>query len=193
MNGHKQYHQDEETQRMNNSNVRHGERVDRYPAICEGCTTPAILCPNGNEPKNQVVDCGSKNYTVPAPAPKVEDEIVDALLEAAQCLDDCLIRIYPEEFSQKHINAAAERFGENCGTIARIATIADKLRTLAQRAGEERYTLKEVSDFLFCQISRMDTGDIMSDHKNHEVVIWLIERLNHVQDGIAAVTNRKGG
>jgi len=88
--------------------------------------------------------CEANPKQAPAPAPKVEDEIVDALLEAAQCLDDCLIRIYPEEFSQKHINAAAERFGENCGTIARIATIADKLRSLAQRAGEERYSIPEI-------------------------------------------------
>ena len=50
------------------------------------------------------------------------------LLDAAQLLDDCLIRIYPEEFTREHINAAAERFGDGGGTIHRIASMADKLR-----------------------------------------------------------------
>jgi hypothetical protein len=53
------------------------------------------------------------------------------LLDAAQCLDDCLIRIYPEEFGKKYQEEAAERFGANGGTIARIATVADALRKIA--------------------------------------------------------------
>ena len=55
------------------------------------------------------------------------------LLDAAQCLDDCLIRIYPEEFEKKHQKEASERFGNNGGTIARIATVADGLRKVARR------------------------------------------------------------
>jgi hypothetical protein len=70
------------------------------------------------------------------PTPKVTDALANTMLDAAQCLDDCLVRIYPEEFDmQSKINAAI-RFGEGRGTISRIATIADKLRSLAQRAGE---------------------------------------------------------
>jgi len=56
------------------------------------------------------------------------------LQAAAQLLDDCLIRIYPEEFLQEHIDAAAERFSKGCGTIARISDMADKLRKAAIQA-----------------------------------------------------------
>ena len=56
------------------------------------------------------------------------DEEKSLLLDAAQCLDDCLIRIYPEEFEDKHIQAAARRFGASGGTINRIATLSDNLR-----------------------------------------------------------------
>ncbi len=50
------------------------------------------------------------------------------LVDAAQLLDDCLIRIFPEEFTQEHRDAAAQRFFDGGGTIGRIATMADKLR-----------------------------------------------------------------
>jgi hypothetical protein len=50
------------------------------------------------------------------------------LLDAAQLLDDCLIRIYPEEFTKEHQESAAKRFWEHNGTISRIADMADKLR-----------------------------------------------------------------
>jgi len=53
------------------------------------------------------------------------------LMDAAQCLDDCLIRIYPEEFEKKYQEEASERFSANGGTIARIATVADVLRKVA--------------------------------------------------------------
>jgi hypothetical protein len=55
------------------------------------------------------------------------------LLDAAQLLDDCLIRIYPEEFKKNHIEAAAERFGKANGTISRIAYMADKLRCASNK------------------------------------------------------------
>ena len=57
------------------------------------------------------------------------------LLDAAQLLDDCLIRIYPEEFTREDINAAAERFGDG-GTIHRIASMADKLRLASNAQGQ---------------------------------------------------------
>ena len=60
------------------------------------------------------------------------------LLAAAQLLDDCLIRIYPEEFSPEHREAAAQRFFDGGGTIGRIATMADKLRQAANAAGQGR-------------------------------------------------------
>ena len=51
------------------------------------------------------------------------------LLDAAQLLDDCLIRIYPEEFTKEHQEAAAKRFWKHNGPISRIADMADKLRS----------------------------------------------------------------
>jgi hypothetical protein len=54
-----------------------------------------------------------------------------ALVAAAQLLDDCLIRIYPEEFAPEHRESAAQRFSAGCGTIGRIATMSDKLREAA--------------------------------------------------------------
>jgi len=33
--------------------------------VCEGCTTPALLCPNGNDPKDRLIDCYSKNLAPP--------------------------------------------------------------------------------------------------------------------------------
>ena len=53
------------------------------------------------------------------------------LLAVAQLLDDCLIRIYPEEFAPEYREAAAQRFFDGSGTIGRIATMADKLREVA--------------------------------------------------------------
>jgi len=62
--------------------------------------------------------------------PKVEIDSSE-LLDAARCLDDCLIRIYPEEFTEKHREEAAQRFWDGHGTINRISTIADNLRKAA--------------------------------------------------------------
>jgi hypothetical protein len=56
--------------------------------ICADCTTPAILCPNANEPKGSVRNCAMKNYQRPLPqvekepAPKVADTLV---IFPAQC------------------------------------------------------------------------------------------------------------
>ena len=60
------------------------------------------------------------------------------LLAAAQLLDDCLIRIYPEEFSPEHREAAAQRFFDGGGPIGRIATMADKLRQAANAEAHGR-------------------------------------------------------
>jgi len=57
------------------------------------------------------------------------------LLAAAQLLDDCLIRIYSEEFTPECREAAAQRFYDGGGTICRIATMADKLRQAANVQG----------------------------------------------------------
>jgi len=50
------------------------------------------------------------------------------LLDAAQLLDDCLAMIYPTEFSAAQLAAAAQRFSEGGGTIARIAKMGERLR-----------------------------------------------------------------
>jgi hypothetical protein len=62
-----------------------------------------------------------------SPAQTVNEKPID-LLAVAQLLDDCLIRIYPEEFLKKHREEASKRFMDGGGTISRIATMADQLR-----------------------------------------------------------------
>ena len=81
--------------------------------------------------QRQCVKCGDHPATVCRTCVKAMRESVipsTALLDAAQLLDDCLIRIYPEEFTKEHQEAAAKRFWEHNGTISRIADMADKLR-----------------------------------------------------------------
>jgi len=70
---------------------------------------------------------GEKQIGVTFERKDVEQNV---LLEAAQCLDDCLIRIYPEEFEQKYIDEARERWGKQGGTIGRITDTADRLREI---------------------------------------------------------------
>lgn len=62
---------------------------------------------------------------------KKEETIEAVLIAAAQLLDDCLIRIYPEEFTKEQISGACDRFKNGGGTIARIAKMSDKLRDIS--------------------------------------------------------------
>ena len=62
------------------------------------------------------------------------------LLDAAQLLDDCLAMIYPTEFSAAQLAAAAQRFSEGGGTIARIAKMGDRLRMNAPRQDRSEAT-----------------------------------------------------
>lgn len=52
--------------------------------------------------------------------------------EAAQCLDDCLILIYPEEFTTSDFSAATQRMSDGGGVINRVAGCADKLRGVTE-------------------------------------------------------------
>lgn len=61
----------------------------------------------------------------------------ELLLDAAQCLDDCLVRIYPEEFKPTDHTGASIRFSRGGGTISRIANLADALRGIAMKGGAE--------------------------------------------------------
>jgi hypothetical protein len=56
---------------------------------------------------------------------------IELLNKAAQCIDDCLMLIYPEEFYPWQVDEAKTRFFENHGIIARTATMADELRKIA--------------------------------------------------------------
>ena len=53
--------------------------------------------------------------------------------ECADCMDDCLVRIYPEEFDEERIELAGERFFDGGGTIGRIADLADSARNEAAK------------------------------------------------------------
>ena len=62
--------------------------VPAEKSICTDCTTPAILCPQANEPKDKVKECGSKNAKMSA-----EKEV-----RCPSCADarDCGHFSYPE-------------------------------------------------------------------------------------------------
>jgi len=102
------------------------------PTTCSYCRVDTA----GNHEKG--CPCGSDYRAVPEMRGTEQigvtferkDAAQDVLLEAAECLDDCLVRIYPEEFSDESIKAANVRFSKGRGTIARIATIVDKLKKM---------------------------------------------------------------
>ncbi|MFC1453690.1 hypothetical protein ACFLQL_00740 [Verrucomicrobiota bacterium] len=56
--------------------------------------------------------------------------------KAADCIDDCLVMIYPEEFDDWQIIEARKRFALQRGIIARTATMADGLRKLKKKLKE---------------------------------------------------------
>ncbi len=59
------------------------------------------------------------------------------LLAVAQLLDDCLVRIYPDEFTEGAKKLAAIRFAAGGGTINRIAGASEKIRSVVkERAGK---------------------------------------------------------
>ena len=63
---------------------------------------------------------------------KITEEILNLLRDGAECLDDCLMRIYPDEFSQDNINDSAKRWSSQGGTIARIAKLSDKMKEIVK-------------------------------------------------------------
>ena len=71
-------------------------------------------------------------------APESSEPQPTLLSEAAQCLDDCVIRMFPEEFTPENIDAAAQRFFDACGAIARVSNIADRLRKVNAAADLRR-------------------------------------------------------
>jgi len=109
-----------------------------------GINCPDYTPKQSDEDKNVCLQCGKEKCTTrnvhvgwcsnfQATLQKEEN----LLLDAARCLDDCLIRIYPEEFSREDVEASAKRFLDNGGTIARIAGLADELRMLAKQPNED--------------------------------------------------------
>jgi hypothetical protein len=66
------------------------------------------------------------------PVLRVDADLSQLFSDCAECLDDCLIRIYPEEFEQKYIAEAGERFAKHRGTIARIADLVERIKNYTQ-------------------------------------------------------------
>jgi len=64
-------------------------------------------------------------------------EDIDLLKNAAECIDDCLMIIYPEEFYDHQVDEAKNRFFKAKGIIARTATMADALRALVEKVKKE--------------------------------------------------------
>lgn len=82
----------------------------------------------------QLAEAGVTRIVMPSTRTKVDREL---LFDAAQCLDDCLVRIYPEEFTGSVAEAAKARFLRGGGIISRTATIADALRVAAKKGGKK--------------------------------------------------------
>jgi hypothetical protein len=135
--------------------------------ICDGCTTPAILCPNANEPKDKVKECASKNnkmLVAKEPAPKVTD--------------DNVIAAFHKE-SWEYIITLCVELGMPSSIDKTIKDqVVDFIRSLAQRAGEE-YSVPEIISWI--------------KHCNQLGLFPSQGRINDPQDGIKAVTERKGG
>ena len=172
MNEHDTYHQQEETQRMNNSNVRHGERVTRYPEK-EAAHTSCLMCLRVGHKDCVPAKCidpttgEREDFTpAPAPAPKVTDEQADKFCEVVvECFKLGMgtngIQVDPEDV---------------------IAFI----RTLAQRAGEG-YTVWQINAYLESLKSQTRNG-------SYNVAIeYARTTLKDERFGIAASTNKKGG
>lgn len=63
---------------------------------------------------------------------------IELLNKAADCIDDCLVIIYPEEFDDWQVVEAQNRFFKSKGIINRTATVADALRALAERSRKNK-------------------------------------------------------
>lgn len=60
------------------------------------------------------------------------------LKSVAELLDDCLVRIHPDEFSRETITKTNERFYRLGGSIHRICSTSDDLRRLAEELVESQ-------------------------------------------------------
>lgn len=57
------------------------------------------------------------------------------LLDAAQCLDDCVMLIYPEDFAPELVEQAKVRFAKSGGIIGRTCDLAEGLRKNTKLTG----------------------------------------------------------
>jgi hypothetical protein len=125
-----------------------------WPAACRDCFTG--------------VNTDRKNYTPASPAPEVTDVDADVMQHQADSFwrlhDEC--RCLGFEYSKD-------------GGVTLEQDIIAFIRSLAQRAGEERYTTGEIA-FYFGTI-HVDEASSYND---------LITLLNDPQDGIKAVTQK---
>ena len=74
--------------------------------ICADCTTPAILCPNANEPKGSVRNCAMKNYQ--RPLPQVEKE--PAPIREKELCFDCDNQQDCEDYMHGRQQACTDKF-----------------------------------------------------------------------------------
>jgi len=125
---------------------------DADAIICYGCMTSELNCPYGYVLRTAQQGCEHK--TPKQPTPKVTD--VGAF---EQSLLDTVSQACDEAGRSRH------------------QTIPDFIRSLAQRAGEERYTIPEIGHWL----------------TTLHATAYAQLKLNDPQGGIKAVIKRKGG
>ncbi len=179
--------------------------------VCKQCGKPVVLgkdgcCNNGHE---LCADCWNKagkncpvclaRYQAPAPAPKdcrgCIPPSIDICIEcrknmelkqpAPKVTDSLRLKSYEEQADAwDHVFCLCKSLGMKHDTPSGLGDVESFIRSLAQRAGEERYTVEEIVAWL--QYLYGATASVLP-------VGGAIEVIDNERDGIAAVTKRKGG
>jgi hypothetical protein len=134
--------------------------------ICTDCTTPAILCPNANEPKDKVKECGSKNLKWPLEkgvgdgGSQADEEAAHTSSFAGLC-PSCLLPVY-------HRSGKPGEYDHTCDAPA---------PSPAPAQDEPKFTVEEIIEWL----------------ATLPLPYYAIMHINDPQDGIAAATQKQKG
>ena len=111
--------------------VNHDYRNWKPVSICADCTTPAIMCPNGNDPKEQVQTCNSKNITMPVE--QNEKELAHTSCFGCEkyqvgAISRCNVRLCVDYDTGERKNYTPKPICSICGMIRCNLSVSDHLR-----------------------------------------------------------------
>lgn len=111
---------------------------------CDNCGNPkcgpALICKSSTREHWQPIpakvdnmcndDCAAcKTEPCPITVSRIDDNNLAKLLaDCAECLDDCLVRMYPDEFDRDTVTDADKRFFEHNGGIARVTDLFERIK-----------------------------------------------------------------